>query len=273
MSPHDLLELTSILTSHAGSFVHHASELPRESVEAYWTANRCRFDRWIEDVADCERRLSLAPVSVRPQVWGHFEPTAVEIFSTEVLTRVWGALLTAWDEVRDRNEGAPIGRSCYINHLEARNRIQNLMLKWRPSAPDICDRWNRLRRTSERTTDQLLATLPEIVDYEDFAFDKRRYRMDRVDWIKTGKNSVPGAVDLSMQALVQLMRHRFMTTVRNEDLHGRIAASILGCLHADMFYSTGNLRSVWRIRMHSFVGDTQILLNEAIDIDSKFRWR
>jgi len=270
----ELLELTSLLAVHGPMFVELVPRIPADMLEQYWVATRCRTDRWVTQLCEGERRFTQVPARDRPVIWDLLEPTAVEVLATDPLTRVWGAVLLAWDDWRRSTDAAPVAHSCFVSHLESRNRVLQLMVKWRGAATNLPDRWNQLRRTTERTTDLLLATLPPRGYIDEFAFDRCRVRRFRREWHgryldATARQAIP----LATQSLLRLIETQYPGIDGHVDLNTRLASAVLGCLHDSLFLHTGQLRDVWQLRMFSTVTDVQQLMHDFDDPQPHVRWR
>ena len=97
-----------------------------------------------------------------------------EILCAEVLTRVWGATLTALGHRRCDGRIEPIVRNVLNGHLEARRRALELLVDG-PRIPwEDAAELDSLRRRAERWTDLLVAPLVLEHDVHDFAFDAKR---------------------------------------------------------------------------------------------------
>ncbi|MDA0659243.1 MAG: hypothetical protein O2931_01935 [Planctomycetota bacterium] len=274
MRIHDLLDLASLLTAQGPMLVELVPQLPMEKLEQYWVAAHCRTERWVKCLHEGERQLMQVPLRDRPAIWDTLEPTAVEVIATDTLTRIWAAILISWDAYHKSDEASPIARSCYISHLEARNRVMQLMVKWRGAASDLSNRWNRLRRTAERTTDLLLATLPQAKQVDGVAFELARVRLFRREWHNRFFNvTARQGIHLYTQALNHQLAAEYPNIDGHVDLNGRLASGVLGCLHEDLFQESGPLRSLWQMRLYSTVTDVEQLVLDATVAKPHVRWR
>ena len=46
MHVRDLVELAALVAVHSPVLIHGGGRVPKASIEDYWTASRCRLDRW-----------------------------------------------------------------------------------------------------------------------------------------------------------------------------------------------------------------------------------
>ena len=98
----------------------------RLASEQYWSASKCRLDRW--------RRLltQLTAASEPAREAGDARlaagaPVLEEILTSELLTRIWTAAAAAYDAARSDQDLEPIARNIYSGHLDVRRRLLGLM--------------------------------------------------------------------------------------------------------------------------------------------------
>jgi hypothetical protein len=185
-----------------------------------------------------------------------------EILASEVLTRVWTALGCAIDGAHQEHEVGPIVRGIYIGHLEARNRVLNLMLHGQGFGVEAAVALNRLRHRLERWTDMLLGYVHTACDASEFAFDPIRLG-EFADDIRSELRQPHG--NLSWQIVVASLRATFAKCdpahALNADLHERVVAGVLSCFDPEMFDSTGVFKSMWLVRMTNVAQDTQGMID------------
>ena len=181
-----------------------------------------------------------------------------EILTSEVLTRIWTAVLCAHDQRRGTSDSEPIARSVLLGHLEARHRVLKLIVHGPWLAVEDAIRVNRLRRRAERWTDLLIARLLETHDVSDLASDPERARQLADEFEHEHNLAWP----LIMASLRATLRRQLRSESPNADLNARIASSILACFPAEMFDSTGLFPSAWLLRLLNTTDDTQGLIRE-----------
>jgi len=261
METYELVELAALLSLHGPAFVAASRRISQTSLEQYWTASKCRMDRW----GLVLKRFSSAPESFAPQPaprppFGALE----EILAGEVLTRVWTAVLCALDSKLCREEAAPVARSILIGHMESRNRVLSLIARGRRIKTEEAVRLNRLRRRAERWTDLLIARLAPAGDVCAFASDPDRALELAAEMRPNYATAWP--------VLTASMRAAFRTSLSapspNRDLNTRIAASILACFDGDLFETTGLPRTLWVTRLLNTTADTQGMIDELFQLES-----
>ncbi|MEX2175894.1 MAG: hypothetical protein WD872_16150 [Pirellulaceae bacterium] len=271
MHPRDLAELAALAAVYSPALVREARQAPRESVEQYWVASRCRFDRWtrvLRRLADAGTELPL-PATV---AWPRVRPVLEEILVGEVLTRVWAAASTACDRARDDSELEPVARNVLAGHLEARHRVLQLLADGRAIAPVHATELNQLRRKAERWCDLLLAHLARDVDITAFAVEPARANEFAND---LDYEAVESARDLTSQLIVSSLQASLATGLAeqspNGDLNRRIGAAVLGCLAEQLPEESPLSGSLWIGRVQAATADTEGLIDELFRIDAPHR--
>jgi hypothetical protein len=262
----ELVELAALVSTHTPVFLRLTRKIPEQELERYWTASKCRFDRWqltLLALKESRRPLLGATGSLHRYAWALFE----EIFTGEILTRVWTGLLSAFDAQHKTGHAEPIARSVLQGHLEVRCRTLAFLGAARELPLSDLEELNRLRRLCERWTDLLLAEIAPSCDVSDFAHDRGRMQ----DFAADVPRQTRGAFAQTRRSLVNTsMRAAFdrvspLPTV-NEDLNTRIAAGILGCLQPELFDGCGVLRSAWLARLMATADDAEIMVDDYLDL-------
>jgi hypothetical protein len=269
MHARDLVETAACAAFSGGALVTGQSRPSPASVEQYWTASKCRLERWSRAFKSAEAARSgerrFGPSVERPR---ELPALLEEILSGEVLTRVWTAALAACERVRGTSEIEPMARSVYVAHLEARHRTLNLLVEGRGLHAADAVALNLLRRRAERWTDVLLGYLMVEHDVRELAFEPDRVA-DFADDLRHERRT-PSA-QFGWPLMMASLRAAFRTTLSprspNPDLNERIASSVLASFGADAFDSLGMARSLWMVRLSNFTDDTQGLLDELLAVD------
>jgi hypothetical protein len=260
----ELVELAAIVSARGPGLIHSGQSIPTPSVEQYWTTSKVRLDRWawrlkrfVEESQAGKRR----PRDPWPEVRGVLE----EILAGEVLTRVWTALLCAYDRHRGGDEVEPAARSVLIGHMEARHRALTLLVRGPGVDAESAVKLNRLRRRAERWTDLLLGHLVRLHEVSEFAFDPRRAGQFADDFRQRGLLQQDRQVwPLTLAALRAAFRQGLSPRSPSADLNARIAGSILSCFASESFDSTGLLRSLWLMRLSNVADDTQGMIEDLL---------
>ncbi len=259
----ELVDLAGVVASHASPLVGAAHSLPMIELERYWTASKCRIDRWGLALASANQQHSEFREcnSAAANLW----PLVEETLAGEMLARVWAAILAKHDLRRGTNDAEPIGRSVQLAHVEVRFRALSLLSDARQFPLADVVRLNRLRRQCERWTDVLLAQMSSIGDLASFAHDAERMR-DYADGVRAAKQT--HAEQLRWSVLLASMHEAFARSMRhhspNVDLNRQIAAGILGCYQPELFDGSGVLRTAWLSRLTTVVDDAEMMVDDYI---------
>jgi hypothetical protein len=263
MLPYQLVEIAALVAGQGPVLLKAAPRLSESGLEQYWVASKCRLDRWGRALKQ-QTAVSQKPRPRRERSIAA-QPLATEILASEVLTRVWTALGCAVDDVHCSRDVGPIVRGIYVGHLEARNRVLNLMLHGQGMGVEGAVVLNRLRHRLERWTDMLLAYLHPSADAREFAFEPPRM-LEFAEDIQFEQRQAPG--EIIWQIVVASLRAAFAPGLicepRNADLHERIVAGVLSCFESEVFDSTGVFKSLWLMRMTNVANDTQGLIDSLL---------
>jgi hypothetical protein len=259
----ELVDLAGVLATHATALVDAAHSLPTVELERYWTASRCRIDRWGLALAAVKDERA-DRVDVRAVSSNHW-PLIDEILSGEILARVWAAILARHDLKHSKTDGEPIGRSVQLAHIEIRFRTMSLFSDARRFPLSDVVMLNRLRRQCERWTDVLLAQMATIGDLAAYAHDIERMR----DYADSAKQPQPARAEQVRWSLLTTSLHNaFERSMRrpspNDDLNRQIAAGILGCYQPELFDGSGVLRAAWASRLTTIVDDAEIIVDDYL---------
>jgi hypothetical protein len=191
-----------------------------------------------------------------------------EIFTGDVLTRVWTAVSIAYDQHHRVEAAEAIARSVFLGQIESTNRAMSLLLKGTGGAvdPSRVTALNGLRRRCERWTDMLVGYLLDTADVSELAPHPERakeFGHDLRHEMATGNGAT--AWPLTLAALrAAFQRPRFGDSP-NADLNGDIAAAVLSCFPAGLFDQTGLIPSLWLVRLANAAEDTAGMIDQLID--------
>ncbi len=268
MNSRDLVELAALVAVHGPVLVRSPHNVPDASIEAYWVAAKCRLDRWARDLKRISQQaIDLDPLQRRRQ-WPRTRALLEEILTGEVLTRVWTAVMCAYDRRRDSVTTEPIVRSVMIGHLEARHRVLNLLVQGASIDSEEAVKLNRLRRRVERWTDMLIGYLSGLENVAEFAIDPDRAHDFAEDLSYQGRMAGGRhAWPLVAASLRAAFRQGPDSKTANADLNQRIASSIVACFPAELFDATGLFRSLWLTRLTHFTDDAEGMLDSLLADD------
>jgi hypothetical protein len=261
----ELVELAALLAANSAPLLTADVRLAPRNLEEYWTASKCRLDRWYRTLHDFRTQMEEARQRPSAAQWKRLRPVAEEILSGEVLARVWGAMVAAADRIAGIDAGESIARSVHVGHMEARNRALSLVLSGRGIEPSQALVLNRLRRRAERWTDLLVGYVAQHHPVSGFAPDPER-ALDFADDLRRQRDSEGGrhAWPLTLAALRAGIGKGFAAVSPNADLNTRIAGSILAALPQGAFDGVGLMQSLWMVRLSTAVADTEGMVADLL---------
>ena len=235
MNSRQMVELAALVSARAPTFVDAANRLPEGAVEECWSSNRQRQTRWVLALDQYRSLTSHKRGERYASLWIRTHGMIEEILCAEVLTRVWGATLTALDQRCRETRIEPIVRDVLGRHLEARRRALELLVDG-PRVPwEDAAELDSLRRRAERWTDLLVAPLVLEHDVHGFAFDAER-SADFAEAFNTGESAEdqPAAWSVLMPSLRLLFRRHDKPAPHWEE-NQRIATAFVKCFPEGLF--------------------------------------
>jgi len=244
-----IAELAAHASARSSLIIEGGGNLPEHSLRHYWQHSRLRNNAWIRELDSLTNNFGNAPLFEHQQLWQQAEVILTEVFVTEILTRVWAAVMTAHDRRRFRQIAEPIARHTLNGHLEARHRAMILMV----SGPNIplteIARVDRVRRKSERWTDLLLGSF--VMDYglSELAFDVTR----SLDFAQTQLKDIVRASDAPVSEFILAgMRLAFRDVSsgwsETEAANRQLMKAVMGSFPPDIFDEFGQMKSSERVR-------------------------
>lgn len=267
MQARELIELAALVAVHSPLIVQGAGDVAQSASEQYWTASKCRLDRWLRILKQLTAAAEQPPLPPTLS-WPRVRPILEEILASELLTRIWTATSAAYDQARGDQNLEPVARNILGGHLEARRRLLGILADGRaielPHAVDL----NRFRRRVERWGDMLLAHLADAVEIEEFAFEPDRARDFASDLDRTATQSERR---FTCQLVLASIRASFVSGLSerspNVDLNRRIGSAILLAFRDELFDSTGLVKSLWLERITRTANDTEVMIEELLRLD------
>lgn len=264
MHVRELVELAGLASQHGPTLIVGPHAIDCAGLQLYWSSSKCRLDRWSRAIKTYQ---SVTPAGKLESAirWGAIRPVLEEILVSEILTRVWTGVLCGYDRARSLCEAQPIADSVLRGHLEARSRALAILVDSPHVDAEEAVLLNRLRRRAERWTDLLLAALVDHIEVKPLAFDLSRV-CDFAEDLNFQRKEPGGrhTWSLTMVALRGAFQSGLCENSPNADIHLRVAGGILGCFSADLFDSTGLLRSMWLVRMATSTSDVQGMIDELL---------
>lgn len=268
MHANELIELAAHVAAHARTVAHGVHEMSPVGLQHYWVASKSRLDRWAGRLKQYASQGCLAADAQSMLTWQRIHTAIEEIFVSEPLTRIWAAVGVVYDQARGTNEVAPVLRSVFFGHLEARRRALNLMVYGRGFTTRDSVELNRLRRRVERWTDLLVSQVNVLSCVTEFGFDAHRVR----DFSRDMQHASRTRGDFTWELTIASLRAAFSSTATglgaNRDLNERIAASVLGCLPDLNFDPASPFKSAWLLRLNQNAADSEGMIAELLALDA-----
>ena len=167
----ELASLTSTLVQCSRGLISLGAAPHRDTVQAYWLANRFRHDSWAGRLAAHRQAIQGNGISYRNQLWHEIMPVIQEVLLSEPLARYFAYYAAVLEEQDRDHEFAALAQSTLAAHIEARHRCLHLMVFGQGLSVEDAVRLNRMRRALETYTDQLLSALCPVASLSDYCFD------------------------------------------------------------------------------------------------------
>jgi hypothetical protein len=254
MHTREMLELAALVAQHGPVLARGVAGIPSGSIEAYWSASRCRLNRWHRRLkAESGKRKAASgetPLSAFRAPPSPLPAVIEEILASEVLTRVWTAVMDAYDRHRGADLTGPVARSVFAAHVEARHRVLTLLVSGSAVTAEEAMRLDLLRRRAERWTDVLLGQLAALGDVAPLAFDPER-AADFAEDFKPESPEERGRLvgPLLMSSMRAAFRRGLAPVSPNADLNAKIASSIVAFFPPELLDGTGVPESLWLLRI------------------------
>lgn len=258
----EFVEMAAVLVDQGLLAVHRMDRLSTSSAEAYWSASKCRIERWADTFQYFRAARAKSGAS---KAWLAMRPWFDEILITEILTRVWTAFATVCEAPSEDKHIEPIARSVFVGHLEARQRLLRLLVDERDLDSKSANSLDRVRRNAERWTDMLLGYLMINHDVSQFAFDPERVT-DFAEGINLEREDKTD--DLSWSLLQASLKASFgpdkTSVLPNTDLNQEILYGVFGAFGPDFYDAIGSFASLWRCRLNHIANDAEVMIEQLI---------
>lgn len=258
-------EIAAWLALNSTAIAHGSQRVEGLLAASYWSNSKSRLSRWNAALKTFDHDVRNPDTAHNP--WPAIETVVEEVVVSEMLTRVWSAVLVAVDEASGRGELAGLAHSVYIGHMEARNRAMRLLLAGRGLNERLFDRINQLRRSLEKWTDLFLAWIPNANVARRFAFDRARFDDYRSEHDFYSDQQQANRHQVLIRSMAQMLVSLTGQWTANPELNRRIVDGALACIDRDAFDSTGlpkTLAAVWIERAHS---DAQLFVSQLELLD------
>jgi hypothetical protein len=267
MHVRDLVELAACIavSDSSGGFVT-ARDPQGQGIQTYWSAARCRTDRWTRAIRRQGELIAIGRLNSR-EAWSRFQPLFQEVLASELVSRIAAAAAAAHDSQHTQAELEPVARSVLTAHLEVRGKVLKLLLTGERQGISAAMRLNDLRRRIERWTDLLLAHLATVTDVQDFSFEPNRVADFAADLRSSGPfHQQQLARDLLFASLGGSLLSRLTLASPNADLNETIGRSLHALFGNERDQPAGE--SGWLARISRMTDDAQTMLDEITTMEA-----
>jgi hypothetical protein len=255
-----------ILVELAARLVLESSDPPGttetsvELAKQYWTASKCRLESWQRALRIFKDDLKESDPWHDP--WPATEVVVQEILLSELLTRVWSAVLIQRDRSAHSNELTGVAQSVFISHMEVSSQAIRLLLAQAAARERAVERLNALRRRIERWTDLLLGCLPDPDVSARFAHDRQRMKEFFADRRQQSWDALRQANQILLASLIADLKKNTNRLSANPELNRQIAAGVMTLLPAERFDSIGLPKSPSQLWIEQTLDESDIYLEE-----------
>lgn len=244
MNNRQIVEVAALISAFGPHIVEGHEPLPTGMLEKFWDRSQRRLKLWLMAISRYQRQYANVAPHEHLEMWRGLEPVLEEIFISEVLTRVWGATLTARDQARGTHHTEPIARNVLLGHLDARKRALQLLVTDTTLGLEHLTNIDRIRRRVERWTDLLLGHLIESYQVDDFAFDPVRAREFGAQQLLQSSERPREQVWVLLLVGLRMAFPASQVAPPQEFIQEEIVDSILACFPPAAFQSAGPFKPI-----------------------------
>ena len=253
----DLVRLAALVATHGPALVDSRQPIVEERLVQYWAASRCRFDRWARSI----KQLAAPSARTRTGQRLLLRSIVTEVLQSEILARVWAALLTSYDHSHFTCDAGTIARNVLFGQIASRQRVLGLLLDGPGVAIADFQQLNSMRRQAECWTDLLIGRLCQCHDVSSLAIRPERALSFAGDLKFEGATAEGGlSWSLMLSSLSAAVQTTGSAVCGNHDLNEQIAGSILLCFPAGLIDNSHVFRSLWMARLWHLTIDAQSLV-------------
>ncbi len=237
-TPQTLAELAFVGTVWGRSAWVRQPQLFGEVLRLFWSSERRLQQEWLRQLMQVDKNFE--------QEAKIFEQVAMELFVTDLVTRVWG---TNWT-IADRAQGGSDVQQIVTNSLCGLEKIRRDLLllmvhRWESASNVLISRLDRFRRRSERWTDLLIAGPAALHGVWDYAIEPQRARdFGEETWQQESNRANPVSLLVSAGLRVMYGTPWPADCCTAEPFTG-LMRSILVTLPEAAFQANGRLRPAW----------------------------
>lgn len=203
---------------------------------------------------------------------GTLRPLLEEVFTGELLVRIWTAVGIAHAREYRQADVEPTLRGVLLNHLEIRNRALNCVVFGAgPEAQQIVA-IQQTRRRIERWMDLLFGEMQRTIEVAEFAHDPRRVR-DYSRMTSSPASLADATGDRHQEAeLLDSLRETFAGSLSSQslfpELNQQLATSVLNCFQGDWLDAIEWSSDHWRSRLFTASNDTLLWIDDLLNLDA-----
>lgn len=266
----EFVELSALLTSNYQRVFDGSNVPSSRNVETYWTASKCRFNRWARQIKRMEVIQEQNQADLAEFLWCRIKPTLTEILVSEIFTRICTALAMIHEQNSGDNDWLAVAESVFSGHQEARQRTLRLMLGEIPPSEPIRRDIERLRRQTERWNDLFLGHLAIHTPMDAFAFSPQRVE-DFADGFRYDQNSPTYSWPRLQRGLQRAFSSKRVCRMLNSDLNDQIMLSMFGVIASASIDSESHYPALWRMRLSHIADNADALIQEILKDDVEIR--
>ncbi|MAI72373.1 MAG: hypothetical protein CMM01_15880 [Rhodopirellula sp.] len=264
-----LVDLAAVVSEHGPAILYGRDTLSPEALTKYWTATHARFSLWHQAMARYRRAEQTEARDDMDVWWSDHTSLMEEILVSEMLTRVLAALGAQMDAGSEDEEVSPVTHAILLNHLEASNRVHQIMLKARGTTATKAERLNRIRQGIESWSDVLIGRMstrnPAPLQY---ALDRKR----ATEYADEAALQGHGVLRKTSNALMNISMHNMIFQRMSSEpalpaANREVSRSVMLMLRPELFDSVGVLKSLWMHRLENSVAQTDRMLDELTSAD------
>ncbi len=244
-------EIAAWLAIHSETVITQLANVDALTCEAYWTNSKVRLNRWHAALKVFEQDLK--GNTPEHDHWPALEIVVEEILASEMLTRIWSAMLVTADTVHQHDNYSGLAYSVFIGHIEIKNRTFRLLLSSQNQNEAVFDRLNKLRRSLEKWTDVFLSWLPQLELAQKFSFDRERlgdFVREHVAYDRHQERSRKGVL---LSSLSQSLSTNCVRWGANPEVNRAIVFGVIAAINRTSFDTSElpiALRQVWLEKTH-----------------------
>ncbi|QEF99589.1 hypothetical protein Mal15_36550 [Stieleria maiorica] len=252
-----LADLAATLSQHGPSLLELRPRIPSATIMRYWTASRSRHELWHRVMGRYRDAKHAGNYGRLADWWSEHVVVLEEVLVSELLTRVVAAIgaETAAVDGEESHEShqslSAVTHGIYLGHIEASNRVAQIMLESCGARVQDTVRLNRLRYGVERWTDWLIGRVSVHRDRSfQYSIDIERSRTF-YDEVREGASCAHRDTTtwLMNAAMREMLVRRTSETSALAQANHEVASSALAMFRPELFDDYGVPKSVWLNRL------------------------